>query len=201
MRRILGRPSPAMVVAIIAVIAALAGTAVAGGVLTKKKVNKIITKRAPGLSVNHANTAGSATRADSATEATSADSVGGVSIEPVRIALPEGAPETPVVSVDGSEVSVSNCGSGQVTLRIARAFGGGVSPPITMELIVPGAASSGLIANGNASSTNAAVIGLSASIRQSSGRVTLVFLDVFYEANAFGGPDDCFVQGTIERFG
>jgi len=45
------RPSPAMVVAMLALIAALGGTAIAGGVLNKKKVNTIITNRAPGLTV------------------------------------------------------------------------------------------------------------------------------------------------------
>jgi hypothetical protein len=58
------RPSPSMVVAVIALFVALAGTAVAGGVLNKKGVNKIITKRAPGLSVSHAKTADNATNAD-----------------------------------------------------------------------------------------------------------------------------------------
>jgi hypothetical protein len=122
-----------------------------------------------------------------------------VSIEPVRIALPEGASETPVASVGGSFVSVSNCGSGQITLRVGRPSS--ASPPITAEWIVPGAATSNLIAPGNFLSNNAAVIGLSASIRQSSGRVTRVFIDGFYETNAFGGSDDCFAQGTVERFG
>jgi hypothetical protein len=51
MNRIFRRPSPAMVVAIVALVVALAGTAIAGGVLNKKKVNKIITHRAPGLTV------------------------------------------------------------------------------------------------------------------------------------------------------
>jgi hypothetical protein len=60
MKRVLGRPSPAMVIAVVALIAALGGTAIAGGFTTKKKVNKIINNRAPGLSV------GSAKKADSA---------------------------------------------------------------------------------------------------------------------------------------
>jgi hypothetical protein len=51
------RPSPAMIVACAALIVALGGTAVAGGVLNKKKVNKIITNRAPGLSVAKAKNA------------------------------------------------------------------------------------------------------------------------------------------------
>ena len=57
MKRVFRWPSPAMVVAIAALIVALGGTAVAGGLLTKKKVNKIITQRAPGLSVAHAKSA------------------------------------------------------------------------------------------------------------------------------------------------
>jgi hypothetical protein len=51
-----------MIVAIAALIVALGGTAIAGGVLNKKKVNKIINNRAPGLSVasaKHADVAGS----------------------------------------------------------------------------------------------------------------------------------------------
>ena len=58
------RPSPAMIVAIAALIVALGGTAVAGGVLNKKKVNKIITNRAPGLSVASAKSADNAKNAD-----------------------------------------------------------------------------------------------------------------------------------------
>jgi hypothetical protein len=58
------RPSPAMVVACVALIAAVGGTAVAGGVLNKKKVNKIISHRAPGLNVKSAKNAGNAKNAD-----------------------------------------------------------------------------------------------------------------------------------------
>jgi hypothetical protein len=63
-KRIFRRPSPAMVVAIVALIAALGGTAVAGGVLNKKKVNRIISNRAPGLSVANAVKAAKADDAD-----------------------------------------------------------------------------------------------------------------------------------------
>jgi hypothetical protein len=67
------RPSPAMIVAVLALIVALGGTAIAGGVLNKKKVNTIITNRAPGLDVK------SAKRADTAKKADDADKLGGVS--------------------------------------------------------------------------------------------------------------------------
>jgi hypothetical protein len=71
------RPSPALVLAVIALLIALAGSAVAGtkaltSGLTKAKVtkiaikqaNKAITARAPGLSVASAQSAGSAQNAD-----------------------------------------------------------------------------------------------------------------------------------------
>lgn len=69
LRRLKTHASPATVIAIVALIAALGGTAVAGGVLNKKKVNKIINNRAPGLSVLKAKTADSATTADKAGKA------------------------------------------------------------------------------------------------------------------------------------
>jgi hypothetical protein len=70
------RPSPALIVAMIALVLALAGTALAGGTaakITKSKVKTIaakqINKLAPGLEVNSAKTA---TTADSAKTATTA---------------------------------------------------------------------------------------------------------------------------------
>jgi hypothetical protein len=52
-----------MIVACLALIVALGGTAIAGGVLNKKKVNKIINNRAPGLSVASAKNADNAANA------------------------------------------------------------------------------------------------------------------------------------------
>ena len=75
------RPSPALAVAALALVAALAGTAVAGpgastSAITKAKVKKVsnkqITKRAPGLSVAHADTATTANTASSANTANNA---------------------------------------------------------------------------------------------------------------------------------
>jgi len=67
-------PSPAMVVAVIAVVLALGGTAVAAlSGKDKKKVRNIadqeITKKAPGLAVASAGTAANATNASSAADA------------------------------------------------------------------------------------------------------------------------------------
>jgi hypothetical protein len=75
-----GRPSPAIVVSALALVAALAGTAVAGpGANTsvskkaikkipRKEANKQITNRAPTLAVASADTAGSAGTAGSAND-------------------------------------------------------------------------------------------------------------------------------------
>jgi hypothetical protein len=75
--------SPATVIAIIALVVALGGTAVAGGVLNKKKVNTIISNRAGGLSVLKAKTADSAGSADSAKASNvfGAETTGGSGIE------------------------------------------------------------------------------------------------------------------------
>ena len=103
MNRKFAMPSPALVVALIALCAALVGTAVAGPVgnislLNKKEkkqtkkiakkvarsvANKQITKRAPGLSVLNATNATNATNAQNATNAASAATFGGLT--PTRI--------------------------------------------------------------------------------------------------------------------
>ena len=75
------RPSPAIIVAVLALVAALAGTALAApgastSAISKKKVKKIATKQinelAPSLSVAHADTAESASTAETANTANSA---------------------------------------------------------------------------------------------------------------------------------
>src|SRR5262245_21015174 len=83
-------PSPAITVAVVALVAALAGTALAEpnasiSAITKKKVKGIVAKQidtlAPGLSVAHADTADKATNAtsaQSATRAQTANTVGGI---------------------------------------------------------------------------------------------------------------------------
>jgi hypothetical protein len=86
MRRLdaVSRPTPGVIVAALALVAAVAGTALAAdpvestSAVSKKKVKKIaakqVNKLAPGLSVAHASTADSATTADSANTANTADS-------------------------------------------------------------------------------------------------------------------------------
>jgi hypothetical protein len=89
------RPSPAMIVALAALVVALAGTAIAAPAAIKSILNKKEKKQvknisknqvnalAPGLSVKHANTAGSADtakRADVASKADDADALSGNTI-------------------------------------------------------------------------------------------------------------------------
>jgi hypothetical protein len=89
------RPSPAMIVALAALVVALAGTAMAAPTAIKSILNKKEKKQAkniaknqinalaPGLSVKHADTAGSADaakRADVATKADDADALSGTTI-------------------------------------------------------------------------------------------------------------------------
>jgi hypothetical protein len=78
-------PSPAILIAVLALVAALAGTAVAGpdastSAVSKKTVKKIATKQinklAPGLSVASAETANTANTATTATTANTADTAG-----------------------------------------------------------------------------------------------------------------------------
>jgi len=63
LKRLKQHATPATVISIIALVVALGGTAVAGGVLNKKKVNTIIDNRAPGLSVLKAKSADEAGKA------------------------------------------------------------------------------------------------------------------------------------------
>ncbi len=60
LQRLKKHATPATVISIIALVVALGGTAVAGGLVNKKKVNTIIDNRAPGLSVLKAKSADSA---------------------------------------------------------------------------------------------------------------------------------------------
>jgi hypothetical protein len=74
-RRKLRLPSPAIVIAMIALSLVLGGTAIAAGTstpLSKKQVTKLVKKLAPKLSVKHSKSATNATNAVNATNATNA---------------------------------------------------------------------------------------------------------------------------------
>ena len=114
-RRINRLPSPAIVVAVAALVAALGGAAVAQPVankaVTKKKVKKIadkeIAKKAPGLSVAHADTA------DTADTATNANAVGGQALANIAVArsVNPGGP-----ACDPTSATLVNCATVNMTL-------------------------------------------------------------------------------------
>jgi hypothetical protein len=119
------RPSPAIIVAVLALVAALAGTAVAGpnastSAVSKKKVKKIAKKQAvkqinelaPGLSVANAVNAQNAATADNAANAGDATNLGGVAASDYRRyggAIPSGK-----TVVGGWGLSDANLSAGQV---------------------------------------------------------------------------------------
>jgi hypothetical protein len=122
MRRIMGsRPSPAIVVAILALVAGVTGVAIAQPVakkpVTKKKAKKIadkeINKLAPGLSVANADTAGSAGSADSATNSSQLGGLGAGSYQKrVRWAFVNGAT---IGAQSGGITAEANTGVGCTT--------------------------------------------------------------------------------------
>jgi hypothetical protein len=107
-----------MVIAIVALIAALGGTAIAGGVLNKKKVNKIVTNRAPGLSVSHAKTA------DSATNANTANTVGGLHVVNFHLNGASPIANQKILDLNGLQLFAS-CASGSVTATAQTTVNGG----------------------------------------------------------------------------
>ena len=119
MRRLKGRrPSPAMTVAIAALVVALVGTAMAAptairSVLNKqekKQTKKIaknqVNKLAPGLTVARANTAGTADKAKDA------DALGGVSLNNIAVARSA----TPGGQCDPTSTTFVNCATVDLTL-------------------------------------------------------------------------------------
>jgi hypothetical protein len=112
------RPSPAMIVAAIALIVALAGTAMAAPTAIKSILNKKEKKQAsniaknqvnalaPGLSVKHAGTAGTA---DTAKDA---NSLGGVNLKDVVVAKSA----NPGAQCDPSSVTLIDCVTLNLTL-------------------------------------------------------------------------------------
>ena len=113
-------PSPALVIASIALILAVGGGSFALALtdkqsdkrIAKRVSNKQITKRAPGLSVSHANTAN---------HANSADTAGSAQANNVYFAVINGTGATPTLANGSSGVSVNatrpGAGTGLVTVN------------------------------------------------------------------------------------
>jgi hypothetical protein len=125
MRNLKGRrPSPAMIVASTALIIALAGTAMAAptaikSILNKKEKKQVknisknqVNSLAPGLSVKHATTAGSADTAKRADVATNADALGGQALANVVVARSD----TPGAQCDPNTTAFIPCASVTMTL-------------------------------------------------------------------------------------
>jgi hypothetical protein len=121
----LRRPSPAMVLAAIALILAMAGTAIAGpdaisNKITKSKVKKIakkqagkvVNKREPGLNVNSAKTADTATTATTAATAINSQAVDGMSAHKISLALAAGS-SAEALNAGGLTINAA-CSGGQV---------------------------------------------------------------------------------------
>ncbi|HEY6772101.1 MAG TPA: hypothetical protein VI035_06585 [Solirubrobacterales bacterium] len=119
------RPSPAMIVALAALVVALAGTAMAAPTAIKSILNKKekkqtkgiarnqVNKLAPGLSVKHADTAGSADTAKRADVSSNTDAIGGVELKDISVAKtanPGGPP------CDPSSSTLVNCASVDLNL-------------------------------------------------------------------------------------
>jgi hypothetical protein len=127
------RPSSAIVVAALALVGALVGTALAGtdattSAINKKKVKKIATKQinklAPGLSVasaetaNVANRATTANTANSATQAQNASTANGVRPIKVSFAAPSGTPATAFVNQGGVRMRGECTVAGEARLEL-----------------------------------------------------------------------------------
>jgi hypothetical protein len=117
MKSVIGRPSPAMVIAIVALIAALGGSAIAGGVLNKKKVkkvaNNVVTKRAPGLAVKSADSAKSADTAKTATTAGTATIADNLADQSQQIRAWASIDETGTILASKNVISVVQDGDGR----------------------------------------------------------------------------------------
>jgi hypothetical protein len=127
-----------------------------------------------------------------------ADSVGGITQEPVSFAMtsPDDQGEQPL-SIGGSLVKFS-CTAAEVEVRVKRGLGG---PPIIAQLVRN---SANPTVERPAENTflilQADRVGVVGTIRESSGQIMRLQADAFFLTDAYGGPEDCFVQGTIERF-
>jgi len=106
-------PSPAILVAVLALVAALAGTAVAGPGASTSAISKKKVKLAPGLSVAHADTADRADTAGSADTAANADAVGGQALANIAVArsVNPGGP-----ACDPTSSTLVNCATVNMTL-------------------------------------------------------------------------------------
>jgi hypothetical protein len=123
------RRSPATAIALLALFAALAGTAIAADSLTgkeKKQVKKISTKvfksNIGGASVGHADSADTATKAAAAATATSADSLGGIPSASYQRRIAQACPPPQTIASVGPDGEVT-CATPVRAIRMTPAAG------------------------------------------------------------------------------
>jgi hypothetical protein len=122
-------PSPAMIVAAIALIVALAGTGYAASHGGKNKViRKVVRQMAPNLSVKHAATADNATHSGTADNAArsgtaaDADAVGGQSVSRFSRRFPDSAGTVELLNFGGVRIT-GTCSGGNVGLSASNVAG------------------------------------------------------------------------------
>ena len=205
-----GSKGQALAVCVCLLVVGAAGGAGAAGALNSKErkqvqklAAKVVAKQAGSLTVKKAAEADHATKADQATtasSATNAAAVGGVTITPVSIALKEGDPVVYPIDIQGTRVELTCLAGG---LQVGSRRGLSPAPPIT-GTVATGLGSGAFFRVGFGAGGSEGVQpneSLTASVREASGRVTRLTLDAYYLLDAFGGPEDCFATGTVQRFG
>jgi hypothetical protein len=113
-------PSPSLIISVLALIVAVGGGAFAIAASDGKKIrriaNRVVTKRAPKLSVLHATSAGTASVAVSAGIADSARTINGVHLGKVDTRIPPGTGQTTVFSANGLTLSATCSAAGALNL-------------------------------------------------------------------------------------
>ncbi len=221
------RTTPALAVSVLALVAALAGTAVAAdpaadAAVGKKKVRKIarqqasrqIAKLAPTLSVARAETAGSADSADTATTAGTADMAAnadnarlanGVLEQPVFYSQPDNTAEATLLT-DGRFRLTMACETDDDAPQVRAVL----DNPTNGTVLSFAGVDSGNAARGG-DQFNPGFLGLVAptvgsssgqlTVRAPSGRMITLSYHGEERVNGYGTDDDCFFYGHMRSSG
>jgi hypothetical protein len=121
-----------------------------------------------------------------------ATAVGGVQITPLSVSLPSGTAAVPVLSESGTVVSL-DC-TGNIVISYSRGASG---PPLVLSSVTGGAATISPAPSESGTSGLAAGHHTATIVLPGGGSVTATFAGL-YEVNA-SGANDCFYRGTITR--
>jgi hypothetical protein len=208
-RSLLKRPSPGLIVGLVALFVALGGGAYAA--TSDNKTDKKIAKKAAkayfnanigGASVSHATTANSATSATNATNATNAgnaNTVGGDSLKTFSVIVPTGTttPQT-VVNFGGLTLDLACDAAGHPTLRAT----GSVTGSLIRGTKVTSAGATNF---GNSNSTAGTAVTVivpgdllgNATFQYAQPDHHVVSVNVFVDDhNTIGGQDACSASGS-----